>query len=432
MNELTDNQIETIVNGAESAVGEDVLDMRDIKDTVVVDENAPLEVAEGVIGDNGLIEATTGMAKEEFDDLDEIDRIAKQFDDATANVSLFDIENGATNPVNEEKVINTVASEMKDNLKLSDEAVLKLIEVMTMMRKDPKYPVYKNLPNEVRSVVTKLAMENNADPGMMDEMSRMLLNEFLNSAGMEQSLVDLECALNEALKIPSVIDMYSDHIRYVMETKIPEVVEEIKETDPDKADMLNEVKRMFTLSYTYGLARDLYLADSSLRKAVRRNSVEFKRSIDLFNYQNEKSNFKMNDASHVPAVLRELLIDGPIRDEQMYYEAGEIPADESIVRRVNMNITDTDIEKFCILIFRSCRNFDPMAVDCAAYMYYLVRNIIALRHTKEAKTDFAAELINNICNTITFIRDKESEFNASNMDKSKSAKKRKSGKRTNV
>ena len=428
MSELTNNQIDEIVKSAESSVHDGVIDMRDVKDSVVVNEDAPLEVAEGAIGNSGLIEATTGTSKEEFDGLDEIDRIAKQFEDATADVSLFDVENGATNPVNEEKVINAVASDMKENLHLSDESVLQLIEVMSMMRKDPKYPVFKNLPAEVKALITKLALENNADPSMMDEMSRMLLNEFLSSAGMEQSLIDLESALNEALKIPSVMDMYSDHIRYVMETKIPEVVEEIKDTDPEKADMLNEVKRMFTLSYTYGLARDSYLSDSKLRKAVRRHKVEFKRSIDLFNYQNEKSNFKMNDASHVPGVLTELFLVAPHRDAAMYENAGEsIP--EDITKLIDMNITTTDIEKFCILIFRSCRGFDAMAIDCAAYMYYLVRNIIALRHTKEAKTAFAAELINNICNTITFIRDKESEFNESNMDKSKSAKKHNSGKR---
>ena len=150
--------------------------------------------------------------------------------------------------------------------------------------------------------------------------------------------------------------------------------------------------------------------------------------IDLFNYQNEKSNFKMNDASHVPTVLTELFLVTPYRDAAMYESAGE-PIPESIAKLIDMNITATDIEKFCILIFRSCRSFDAMAVDSAAYMYYLVRNIIALRHTKEAKTDFAAELINNICNTITFIRDKESEFNESNMDKSKSAKKHRAGRR---
>ena len=422
MNKLTDDQINAIVESAEGSVANDVIDMRDIKDSVVVDENAPLIPTDGVVGDNGLIEATTNTPKEEYDGLDEIDRIAKSFEDATANIDLFDVENGAMNPVDEEKVINTVANDLKGNLELSDEATMQLIEVMAQMRKDPNYPVFMNLPKEVQLVVSKLAMDNGMDPNNLNEVSRLLLNEFLNSAGMEQSLIDLEKALDESLKIPSVMDMYSEHIRQVMEEKIPEVVEELKETDPEKADLLNEVKRMFTLSYNFGFARERYLLDSKLRKAIRRHEVEFKRSIDLFNYQNEKSNFKMNDASHVPIVLTELFITGPYREADLYDNAGEdVPKD--IQDLIDMNIKKADIEKFCILIFRSCRGIDPMAVDSAAYMYYLVRNIIALRHTKEAKTSFAAELINNICNTITFIRDKESEFNASNMDKSKSAKK---------
>lgn len=66
---------------------------------------------------------------------------------------------------------------------------------------------------------------------------------------------------------------------------------------------------------------------------------------------------------------------------------------------------------------------DPCDVIDAAYMYYMMRNIIILRHTQETKTAFAVELINNICDLITFIRDKESDFNESNLDKSKRIKK---------
>ena len=65
---------------------------------------------------------------------------------------------------------------------------------------------------------------------------------------------------------------------------------------------------------------------------------------------------------------------------------------------------------------------DPCDLIDATFMYYLMRNIIMLKHGNESKTEFAAELINNICGVITFIRDKEAEFNESNMDKSKHAK----------
>ena len=87
-----------------------------------------------------------------------------------------------------------------------------------------------------------------------------------------------------------------------------------------------------------------------------------------------------------------------------------------------------DIYKFAILLCKHCENLDPTNVVDASYMYYLVRNIIALKYTNETKTDFSAQLINNICNVIVFIRVKESEFNESNLVKSKSSKKSNSGK----
>lgn len=432
MTNLTDTQIDEIVKSAENSAAEFVengaIDMREIKDSVSVNVNADLIPAEAIIGDSGLVEASTGKDSADYDELDDIDKIFASYDPLTDDdANLFNIENGY-DLTKDERVIDNAVNSAKESFSLDDEAALQLMTVLANMRKDKNYPVFKNLPKELQDTVRRLAMESGMDPRNLNEVSRMLMNEFLNQAGVDQSLIDLEKALNEALKIPSVMDMYSEHIRYIMEEKIPEVVEEIKDTDPDKADLLNEVKKNFRYSYDFSFARSCYLADSKLRKAIRRNGVEFKRSVDLFNYQNEKSNFKMNDATHVPVVLTELFISGPYRDAGVYLEAGE-PVPEDIQKWIDMNITVTDIEKFCILIFRSCRSFDPTEVTGASYMYYLVRNIIALRHTNEAKTDFAAELINNICNTITFIRDKESEFNASNMDKPKSAKKHRTTKR---
>ena len=58
-------------------------------------------------------------------------------------------------------------------------------------------------------------------------------------------------------------------------------------------------------------------------------------------------------------------------------------------------------------------NMDPGNILDAAYMYYALKNITMLNLTNETKTDFAAELINNICDIIEFIREKEAEFNAS-------------------
>ena len=66
-------------------------------------------------------------------------------------------------------------------------------------------------------------------------------------------------------------------------------------------------------------------------------------------------------------------------------------------------------------------NMNPDNLEDAAYMYYSLKNITMLNLTNETKTAFASELINNICDVIQYIRDKEAEFNAST-DRNKAVK----------
>ena len=130
----------------------------------------------------------------------------------------------------------------------------------------------------------------------------------------------------------------------------------------------------------------------------------------------------MNDVRLVPEALRKVLIED--LDKSLSVIENDISELDPINRAIYMaDISESDIKKFCVLIFKYCENMDPCDLIDATFMYYLMRNIIMLKHGNESKTEFAAELINNICAVITFIRDKEAEFNESNMDKSKHAKK---------
>ena len=215
------------------------------------------------------------------------------------------------------------------------------------------------------------------------------------------------------------MDLYTEHTRTVMEENIPKMVEEIKDTDPDKAALLLKVKDEFTKSYTYTFAKDEYMNNSRLRKAVRKHDKNLKRALDEFNFRNEKSNFKMNDVRELPEVLAYILGSETVSIYNSY-KADEIEPPAHVQKAYDLRADYDDINKFCILICKSCENLNPKDIADAAYMYYMMKNIIVLKHSNEAKTEFAAELISNICDTITFIRDKEAEFNAANMDKSKS------------
>lgn len=423
---LSDFDIENIVKAAEEAVPDDTIDMREIGNRVEVNPDAELVMGEAIINNKGYV--VSDVTESEDDGLDEIDRIAASFEKQTANVSLFDVEDGTTSVVNEQVVIEQTANNAKDTFDLSDEEVFQMVNVLSNMRSDPKYPVYANLPEKMQLAISKLAYENKVPINKLDAISRAMMEELVSDAGIDNTLVDLEKALDEALNIPSIMDMYTEHTRNVMEDVLPKTIENIRDEFPDKAEKLESIRKAFTESYDFSFAKKAYIDNARLRKAIRRFDTEFQRSIDLFNYMNEKSNFKMNDANHIFTVLKKVLIDDPNIAHNVHWQSGE-PLPEMEQKLYDMYIYDTDIKKFCILICKSCENHNPNDVTHAAYMYYLVRNIIALRHTNEAKTDFAVELINNICDTITFIRDKESEFNESNMVESKSAKKRRNDKK---
>lgn len=438
-NELSNFNIEDIVAAAESAIPAGGIDMRDIENSVKVDINAPLESEEivhpinhkghvqiGVLGGPSNADMKNAI-NSIFNDKNEIDEIAASFEKNINNVSLFDIENG-TNPTADMNAIASTANSAKDTFDLSDDDVFKMIDTLTNMRNNPKYPVYANLPEKIQLVIAKLAYDNKIPVSQLDLISRSMMDELLKDAGIDNALIDLEKAIDEALQIPSIVDLYSDHTRNIMENIIPETVEKIQDEFPDKAKMLMDVKHAFQDSYNYCRMKMEYCAHGRIRKTVRRWKIEFDRVLDKFNYMNEKTNFKMNDVHQVPVVLKQVLIDDPNNSAVIYRNEGkEIP--ELTAKLVDMNISIEDIRKFTILLCKHCENLDPTNVIDAAYMYYLIRNIITLKHAQEAKTDFSVQLINNICSVISYIRDKESDFNESNLDKSKSAKKSNSNKR---
>lgn len=407
---LTNTEINKIAEAAKASRPFEK-DMLGYKDSVQVNENAEIEAAN--------VETPFGT--------DAADLMVGTIDSMpSADVSLFDVGNSE---VLDEAAKARAADTAKGTFDLSDEDTYEMLNVISEMKKDPNYPVYTNLPEKLKEVIRQLAYSNNIPFSRLNMVARMVMEEFLKEASVEQAFVDFEKSLNEALNIPSIIDLYTEHTRTVMEENIPAMIERIKDEAPEKAEMLQKVKDAFTRSYNFSDARKAFEENARIRKAMRRHDIEFKRSLNEFNFRNEKSNFKMNDVTELPTVLYHILIEEPDTIAKEYKADGRTFADTDIEAKIlSMNINGADIEKLCILLCKSCGNLDPHDVIDAAYMYYMMKNIIVLKHTREAKTDFAIELINNICDLIAFIRDKEAEFNAANLDKSKSSKKSNSGK----
>ncbi len=405
-NEMTDEELDKVIEATEEVRNSfEGTDMNDIIQSVEVDENADL-ISE---------EVSTNINNGQY-----IDIISKPLEDKMDNIingNIVPLTSEEEKEVNASIVDSTLQS-AKDNYNLTEEEMINMADLIMKFRDDPNYPVFKNLPEIMKQSVRELAMANGIPSKSWNRLARMVLEEFVADSNFDAAFVDLQKAIDDALNIPSLTDMYSEHTRKVMDEYIPEMAERIKDEAPDKAAKLLEVKDAFTRSYTFSFAKESYDTNPRVRKSIKRWKSEVDKVIDSFNFNNSKSNFKMSDAKELPIVLKQVLIDEPALVCEMHMKNNEdIPHRYSSI--TEMNITEEDISKFCIMICKSCMNLNPYEVIDAAYMYYLMKNIIMLKHTQEAKTDFAAELISNICDTITFIRNKEAKRNGKSLDESK-------------
>ena len=246
-NVLTDAEIDDIAKAASEA---DTGTMTDLKETVEVDPDAELEQGEAEINS----------------ETNEIEAIAKTVD-RDLKIDLFDAADPETiSKAAEEKMLSNIQTGMD----LDENEAFDFIKVINDIRAGKIIPnLYNVLPKKIQDTINKLMLESKIPVQHRNEVSKLILNEFINSTEVEAAYVDFEKALNETLQIPCMVDMYGEHTREVMEKNIPEMIEKIKEEQPEKASMLEKVKEGYTKSYTLELVKAAYESSSSMRKTVR-------------------------------------------------------------------------------------------------------------------------------------------------------------------
>lgn len=381
---LTDEELEQVIETAKENTPEEVIKMRDSIDNAdaIAEEDFAPEIRNVAIGDD------------EFDQL--ISGIEKELPETDTNI--FDVANGVES---KDEDIEKSAANAIDALNLSDEDALKMVKLITAYRKKEVTNVYAAMPQGMKDMITNLAISQGIPFTEYNKMAKMFMDEIVANAEMDTMFVDIEHSLNEALKVPSIADMYSEHTRDIMDVKIPEIIEKIKDTEPENAKTLEEIRDRFHHAFNLDWVKTHFEENTRTRKLMRRDYKDPIKFCDELNFKNQNSKFKMPDCRGMgPALVK------------VFLNIADTQADDRIDQMI---INETDLNKFVVLICRSCMNMDPNSLFDAAYMYYLVKNITMLNLTNETKTSFAGELINNICDIIEFIREKEAEFNASGM-----------------
>lgn len=394
-NQLTDEQLDQVVDAVKKT-------RLPINDTEYKGTDNT-DIVEASEDDKKFI---TGISK-----IDNETTTTEESETMTDDTDDVSIDNLNFDSMNEDSI-----KDIQSDLGLSEEDGLKLYEVIKNI-KDPDYKVFKNLPFSMQETIRENAMKAGIPINQWEHIARSMIEEVASDAMIDSAFSDIEKELDEAFKLPSVVDLYTEHTKEVMDTNIPEMIESIKDTEPEKAAKLAHVREMFYKAYTFEYAKNVYENNSRIRKAVRRSKKELKSYINYFTSLNSHSGFKMPNVDEIPDTLKDLLVTNLNKITYITLE-DNTKSMEFIKNILDHKYTEEDVEKFCVLILASCENMDADDPIYAAYMYYLVKNIAMLKYSNEAKTEFSLELINNICNTIEFIRTKEDEFNVSMQRKS--------------
>ena len=287
---------------------------------------------------------------------------------------------------------------------ISDDAAMGLLDVLTAYRRDKSINVYNKMPEEIKEQVKQICMASNIPMENKNAVARMMLDQMIAETATDQTFIDFEKSLNEAMKIPSLVDLYEEHMNDTMNIKLPAMADAIEKEDPAKAKILRDIAVRYDWARDYSRMREIYDTNTRMRKYVRKQYDEWLDYAQNLNHFNEDSKFRMPDATTLEPILIKVIANDPDND-----------------------LTERDVHKFLTLLFAHCCEMDSHGLLDAAYMYYLLKDITMLSYvntdSEQAADAFSAELISNIKALMYYINVKEGEFYAGNQPRDRGKRK---------
>lgn len=293
-----------------------------------------------------------------------------------------------------EQILNESAKKTADAYSLTDEEATNIAEILMLYKNNKKMNVYANMIPSMKQRVTKICMESSIPLSQANMVAKFMMDQFLSTASEDEEFIDIEKTIERSMKIPSMVDIYMEHINDTMDVKLPAMAEAMKEREPEKAEMLLKIKDEYTAAFLCSRLREMYDSNTRLRKLVRRDysDKDVRNLAQEVNYFNQKTQFKMPDCTLIPNILRQ------------------------IASQRNVDMGDM-INKFCVLLFGGASYVNLNDLTDAAFYYYSIKNISMMTYLGDKLSDFSAELISNIFITMLYIYRREEEFYVQNNSK---------------
>lgn len=376
--ELTDNQLEELISNISENQSEDTQRIRKIINS---DERPSVDVEENVV--NISIDNDSGRYRINPE---------QEIEYKDTDLSISKIADGTFEEENNKTFDSNLVNSINKDFDLSEEETSNMLNIIIRYKSNEKFNIYKEMPIKIQNMIKLLAVQTKAPTNSYNIIAKSILDQFIAEANIDEEFIDFQKSMEKELNIPSIMDMYSEHIRDTMEIKTLEIADKLQESYPEKAETLRKISSAFVDSYTFTKMKNHLITNRKARNRIKQDLFRYNRFCNNFNLSIKHSKFKINDVFIVAKTLNRIL-----------------PEDISL----------ESIQKFVILFCKTCESLNKDDVVDCAYIYYTIKNIIMLDYSEETKTEFSKTLINNIIETIDLIIETEtkSEENSKNTKK---------------
>lgn len=333
--------------------------------------NAQLEEGEGEYIGNGVILPVT-------DD-----------DDDISNFNHFENIDSVLDDIINDNLKNSLAT----NYDLSDEEVLKFVNLITRVRANEKFNIFPELPEVLQKHIINIANEQNIPLANRQQFykftAEMIIDELINDAELDALSIDLEKAMKELL--PAPMEMYSEFNKEYIENEFPNVAEKIKEENPKTAYNLLAMRDGFIEGYTFSNMYEVF-KNNKIVKNIRRAEVLWSRTNTEYLRLAEVCKFKLYSLNDVYKSL------------------------------INIGFTDIQSKRLTSLFVYTYTNGiedyhneeEYNDIYRNSFANYFEMNINNLAITPDLQSDFSKEIrenLNNLCKHIdTIIAEKDAEL----------------------
>lgn len=308
-----------------------------------------------------------------------VESIMDEYDITLDDIQNVDISDFDNMKITKEMFMN---SEFAQDEEIPDDQIMDLLAFIEKYESGEKFNIYNELPEFMKKGVDKLYYEGRGQL-KKNEICKIVVDQMISEIKMDQAFMDLNEAIKNELKIPTLSDLYTEFIKENFEEKLLEIADQVEEENPEKAKMLRDVSNTYKKTYSFEVLREA-LSNRKVRQGIKDTS-KFKKTCKKFNDKYINSRFKISSID-------------------MCYGA---------IHSAIPEMSDEYIKKFIMLFCKACENMNPDDINDHVFMYYTIQNIRLLQHDESliggdgTRSEMYDIVIQNIKDTVEAIKEYE-------------------------